>query len=1260
MDYNFPQKLFPVYFNSGPPSSTFRHNVGGWGSYGQVLEVNVALHENDVSLPKVDWKFESQHQVKGETWVPVEPIAIPLLRPKRGHKWSSTALSDPLDFSEQMQNFYQYKYTDAFCTMSHILGDNFHFRQGRRKVTVLGDNFHFRQGRRKVTVLGDNFHFRQGRRKVTVLGDNFHFRQGRRKVTVLGDNFHFRQGRRKVTVLGDNFHFRQGRRKVTVLGDNFHFRQGRRKVTVLGDNFHFRQGRRKVTVLGDNFHFRQGRRKVTVLGDNFHFRQGRRKVTVLGDNFHFRQGRRKVTVLGDNFHFRQGRRKASERNAVHMWQMKHFMHTLKYKKCELTHLERQAKRYHNLLSDVIHDIPPALLADHLHEELTYQSGQEQFSDHATGGAIGYISFTNTSISQQGCLVYPGKAGLNKLNFHRVVLEFQEGKPPCFDVSHKPLSFQLNGTIRQITIGLPQDECHVGVRCDYLCGVWKVSEKNIPKTLEVIQTKQPATCLSASPHVLGELLVTSESGAAYLWTVGKGLQKFRQEYSNLYFNSKSSWRWCDFSGHPRVMVYADRTGVELTDIRTKDHCSHTLFRIGQTPDCKSGERVILSNYLRDVHTFHHLVTTQHSAYVMDERFPCLPMIQWDHMMEHPPMFAQVVAGLPSGGGTTKVLLGSQRSQEVILLQYSGGREEACVTRGPPRALLSPRDSLGHLPVQLPHRQHHAQDRLANPAAGLTVIHQSQAKEDCICVLQLTEAGDIFYHTLKSQTETFSKDDPPAPTQNSVGPEGRSGDVQSTLGTSRSSALGETWYSSGPQSPADDSGFEGRRQPWDTPRAGLEMVINDPHDDLYLTLATNTGLTDTQETAATAPLPTVQSLDTNVNINPVRPKAKVSDEALLVWRKWILKLLKCPRKRRNLPHKTTKTEYLLPDDSLQKDPLEDHCRRTLRKDLRETMRNGHVLVHRNTCLKPLALVPVPAPVEPSEWADVLSERMSASWEPGLGGWRSWWEERLGLNREEKVEALRRKRRRQKQAKAHSRIDLSGSFTSSISYQSDLDSASLSGWSSAASQYASSDVDSAAKSCYNTKWATLSEPGTPRATTPTPQTSNSQPTTPHRVFGSKPTTPLKQLSSFLSQPTIPYSQSSSSSLPTIPYSQSSSSSLPTIPYSQFTSSEPLFTPQKQPTVGKLLPWTTVGSDSSAAGILRTVVATQKPKPQNQDYLNSLFASQEPMDASQGVGFNESRHHTPLATSSQLSSISTSQRNLKVGLTSSEPKRKKSRMGF
>lgn len=47
-----------------------------------------------------------------------------------------------------------------------------------------------------------------------------------------------------------------------------------------------------------------------------------------------------------------------------------------------------------------------------------------------------------------------------------------------------------------------------------------------------------------------------------------MQKVREEDSNLYFNAKSAWRWCEFSAHPRVMVYADRTGAELTDIRVR--------------------------------------------------------------------------------------------------------------------------------------------------------------------------------------------------------------------------------------------------------------------------------------------------------------------------------------------------------------------------------------------------------------------------------------------------------------------------------------------------------------------------------------------------------------------------------------------------------------------------------------------------------------------------------------------------------------------
>lgn len=68
--------------------------------------------------------------------------------------------------------------------------------------------------------------------------------------------------------------------------------------------------------------------------------------------------------------------------------------------------------------------------------------------------------------------------------------------------------------------------------------------------------------------------------------------------------------------------------------------------------------------------------QFSAYIMDERFPNVPMLKWDHMMQSPPMFCHIVPGsslssLSVGGArSTKVLLGSSYSQEVTMLQYSG--------------------------------------------------------------------------------------------------------------------------------------------------------------------------------------------------------------------------------------------------------------------------------------------------------------------------------------------------------------------------------------------------------------------------------------------------------------------------------------------------------------------------------------------------------------------------------------------------------------
>uniref|UniRef100_A0A3B5LGT5 Uncharacterized protein n=1 Tax=Xiphophorus couchianus TaxID=32473 RepID=A0A3B5LGT5_9TELE len=319
--------------------------------------------------------------------------------------------------------------------------------------------------------------------------------------------------------------------------------------------------------------------------------------------------------------------------------------------CPMAYRSRSLDRYCSLLWDVVHDVPPELLGSLLHEELAEQRDRMQFSEAATGGALAFVPFSQG----EGCLLYPRGPGMDRLSI--LLCSFRSKFRPYLRSAMLPEV--------QLTVSCRPAGC-VAVRTDHVCGVWGMREQEEPRLLQVVGTRAAASCVSVSPHILGEVLVASESGAANLWTVGRGMQEVRTEESNLYFNAKSSWRWCEFSAHPRVMLYADRTGVELTDFRSNP--CHTLFRISSTSDCQSGERLLLVRFLGDVHPFHHLLTTQHSAYIMDERFPGVPMLKWDHMMEAPPLFCHVAPG--SASGTTKVLLGSQSSQEITLLQYSG--------------------------------------------------------------------------------------------------------------------------------------------------------------------------------------------------------------------------------------------------------------------------------------------------------------------------------------------------------------------------------------------------------------------------------------------------------------------------------------------------------------------------------------------------------------------------------------------------------------
>lgn len=390
------------------------------------------------------------------------------------------------------------------------------------------------------------------------------------------------------------------------------------------------------------------------------------------------------------------------------------------------------------------------------------------------GCLGYLPLK--SAKSAGCLIKP-------------VEDFRKLKISCLTYDDKEdvkvdttCSINTDDEIYGVTACYSRDKGYILTRHASSCQMYSLGEDCNPEIVQKLKVKgAPLTSQCMSPYIPGESLIATDNGSVYLWSLGNRKKKvIRQKEQRFY--CRDQWRQAIFSSHPRQIILADCTAVELFDLRTEQTNGTDLFAL-PSKLLHPNERIRI---IKQLTPFMYVIGTDYSLIVTDERFPGHPLLQWQHMLRYPPQYLSVLSDVGTQSQSL-ISIASQNPMEAYCHMLQGGIHKTVQGLGSPWKLARPDDITKW-------------DEMCNSTDGIAVEHRYNRDSllglQCVnlrngfVAYQLDSHGDIYYQVFQSSNQEGDKTFAAGPGMNSL----QLDDVTKEKGKKWIQALNDTWNKS----------------------------------------------------------------------------------------------------------------------------------------------------------------------------------------------------------------------------------------------------------------------------------------------------------------------------------------------------------------------------------------------------------------------------------------------------------------------------------